>query len=417
MTNRLRSSRLSGALASTLFSLPVCAASLGGLNDDYTPPRAPVKPKPEVVEKIIEKPVKDPATEKRAQAAETERKRLEVESKRKDAEIARLRALEDKNAQLQAELDKSRKQPPKVVERVVEKVVEKPVPLPTTPVPANDPAAACWQNGAWQAACGFAAYAGGPVFRVVGGNLSFTMGSPSTEKDRDNDEGPQHAVSFQRRFALAETEVTVAQYLACVQDGGCKEPHWREAGSQYHYQTGSDNFYTSRNAHLPDSPITGVSWNDAKAYVAWLSRKTGQSFTLPTEAQWEYAARGGQSGRWYFGDDESQLKDHAWYGANSGGKLHPVGSTRLNTHPWGLKDMAGNAWEWVEDCWHGNYTNAPSSGDKAWEGANGGDCGLRVVRGGSWYGGARFTRAANRNGVAADFRNNDVSFRPSRMLP
>lgn len=409
MTNRLRPSRLSGALASTLFSLPVCAASLGGLNDDYTPPRAPVKPKPEVVEKIIEKPVKDPATEKRAQAAETERKRLEVESKRKDAEIARLRALEDKNAQLQAELDKTRKQPPKVVERVVEKVVEKPVPLPTTPVPASDPAAACWQNGAWQAACGFAAYAGGPVFRVVGGNLSFTMGSPATEKGRQTDEGPQHPVSFQRRFALAETEVTVAQYLACVEEGGCKEPEWREAGAP--------TYYRDRNAHQPTSPITGVSWNDAKAYVAWLSRKSGQTFILPTEAQWEYAARGGQSGRWYFGDNESQLKDHAWYDTNSGGKLHPVGSTRLNTHPWGLKDMAGNAWEWVEDCWHGNYTNAPSSGDKAWEGANGGDCGQRVLRGGSWDFDAGVARAAFRYSYSSGFRFYNLSFRPSRMLP
>jgi len=424
MPNLSCPTRLASALAAALFSLPVCAAGLGGLNDDYTPPPAPVKSKPQVaekvVEKIVEKPVKDPATEKRAQTAEAERRRLEAESKRKDAEIARLRALEDKNAQLQSELDKARKQPPKVVERVVEKVVEKPVVVssqPSAPVPANDPASACWKNGAWEAACGFARHRSSSRFRVVGGNLSFSMGSPATEKDRDDDEGPLHPVSFQRRFALAETEVTVVQYLACVDDGGCKEPHWREVGSQYHYQTGSDNFYTSRNAHQPTSPITGVSWANAKDYVAWLSRKSGQSFTLPTEAQWEYAARGGQSGRWYFGDDESQLKDHAWYGANAGSKLHPVGSTRLNTHPWGLKDMAGNAREWVEDCSHSNYANAPANGDKAWEGANGGDCGTRVLRGGSWDSVTWFTRAANRDRGTSGIRGSYLSFRPSRMLP
>ncbi|MBK7848556.1 MAG: SUMF1/EgtB/PvdO family nonheme iron enzyme [Zoogloea sp.] len=410
MPNLLYPTRLASALAAALFSLPVCAAGLGGLNDEYTPPPAPVKPKPQVVEKIVEKRVRDHATEKRAQIAE-------AESKRKDVEIARLRALEDKNAQLQAELDKARKQSPKVVERVVKKPVVVPL-QPSTPVLASDPAAACWKNGAWEAACGFAAYAGGPLFRVVGGNLNFTMGSPSTENGRYYWEAPRHQVSFQRRFALAETELTVAQYLACVDDGGCKEPEWREAGSQHHYQTGSGNLYTSRNAHQPDSPITGVSWDNAKAYVAWLSRKTGQTYTLPTEAQWEYAARGGQSGRWYFGDDESQLKDHAWYDANSGAKLHPVGSTRLSTHPWGLRDMAGNAREWVEDCWHDSYTNAPASGDTAWAGANGGSCGLRVLRGGSWEGFARFTRAADRYSVySAVDRNYLVSFRPARMLP
>ena len=388
-----------------LFLCPPLLAADAGKVEAWAPVM-PKPTKPQVAERVVEKPVKDLATERRAQAAETD-------SRNKDAEIARLRA----------ELDKARKQPPKVVERVVEKVVEKRVPVPvvppqpSAPVPASDPAAACWQNGAWQAACGFAAYAGGPVFRVVGGNLSFSMGSPATEKDRDDDEGPQRPVSFQRRFALAETEVTVAQYLACVQDGGCKEPEWREAGNQYHYQTGSSTWYRDKNAHQPDSPITGVSWSDARAYVAWLSRKAGQTYTLPTEAQWEYAARGGQSGRWYFGDDESQLKDHAWYGSNAGSKLHPVGSTRLNTHPWGLKEMAGNAWEWVEDCSHSNYANAPANGDKAWEAANGGECGLRVLRGGSWSNYAWYTRAANRYRGSTGFRSYSVSFRPSRMLP
>ncbi len=371
----LQNACLYAVLAFSLFSLPICAAGLGGLNDEYVPP-PPVKPRPQVVERVVEKPVKDPAAERRAQAAE--------------AEIARLKA----------ELDKANR--------------------------LTDPASACLKNGAWQAACGFAAYAGGPVFRVVGGDLRFMMGTAKgADSMADDYEGPQRQVSFRRRFALAETEVTVAQYLVCVKDGGCKEPEWREAGSEEHYQTGGNAYYRDINVDQPDSPITGVSLHDARAYVAWLSRKTRQVYTLPTEAQWEYAARGGRTGRWYFGDDESQLRDHAWYDANSGDKLHPVGSTRLNTHPWGLKDMAGNASEWVEDCRHDNYTNSPANGDKAWEGANDGDCSWHVVRGGSWREGAWGSRAASRLWVSTDRRDwlpfsergNSVSFRPIRMLP
>jgi len=276
----LHNASLYAALALTLFSLPVCAADLGGLNNDYTPPQFPAKPKPRVAERIV-----------------------------------------DKTARAEA---------------------------PSAPMPASDPAAACWKIDTWEAACGFAAYPGGPIFRVVGGNLNFTQGSPSAETGGFDNERPQHAVRFQQRFALAETEITVAHYLTCVKEGGCGEPVWHDVNY-------GSSHYRDRNAHQPTSPITGVSWTDAKAYVAWLSRKTGQTYTLPTEAQWEYAARGGHAGRWYFGDDEGRLKDRVWYGANSDSKLHPVGSTLFNTHPWGLKDMGGNAWEWVEDCEH-SYT-------------------------------------------------------------
>jgi len=156
-----------------------------------------------------------------------------------------------------------------------------------------------------------------------------------------------------------------------------------------------------------------VSWHNAQQYVRWLSGKGQGKYELPSEAMWEYAARGGSPGRWYFGDDESRLAEHAWYWKNAGGKLHAVSTTQRNEHAWGLRDMHGNVWEWVADCWHDNYSGAPGDG-RVWEGR---DCGLRVVRGGSWFDYAGFARSAFRGGVAPDNRIYFAGFRPSRMLP
>ncbi|WP_300327318.1 formylglycine-generating enzyme family protein, partial [Accumulibacter sp.] len=284
---------------------------------------------------------------------------------------------------------------------------------PPAPVAAGDAAAACWRDGGWVSGCGFAAYAGGPTMRVVGGDLRYRMGSPESEKDRFADEGPQHEVAFARRFALAESETTVAQYLACVEEKACDEPEWRQAGSARHYQTGTDTYYRDRDAHLADRPISGVSWHHAQQYVRWLSGKGQGKYELPSEAMWEYAARGGSTGRWYFGDDESRLAEHAWYWKNAGGKLHAVGTTQRNEHAWGLRDMHGNVWEWVADCWHDDYNGAPGDG-RVWEG---GDCGRRVLRGGSWNDYAGDARSACRIWDAPGYRNNYAGFRPSRMLP
>ncbi|WP_300333471.1 SUMF1/EgtB/PvdO family nonheme iron enzyme [Accumulibacter sp.] len=337
---------------------------------------------PRVVEKLVEKPVPDSGAAKRAAQSEREAQQLrkELAQLRKDLAEARANAAP----------------PPK-----------------SAPVAAGDAAAACWRDGAWVSGCGFAAYAGGPTMRVVGGDLRYRMGSPEAEKDRSTDEGPQHEVAFARRFALAETETTVAQYLACVEEKACDEPEWRQAGSAYHYQTGTDTYYRDRDAHLSDRPISGVSWHNAQQYVRWLSGKGQGKYELPSEAMWEYAARGGSPGRWYFGDDESRLAEHAWYGNNAGGKLHAVGTTQRKEHAWGLRDMHGNVWEWVADCWHDNYHGAPGDG-RVWEG---GDCGRRVWRGGSWSLNARNARSAIRDRVAPVNRSGHAGFRPSRMLP
>ena len=161
--------------------------------------------------------------------------------------------------------------------------------------------------------------------------------------------------------------------------------------------------------------MTNVSWNDAKQYVGWLSKLTGKMYRLLSEAEWEYAARArttitGESLRFSFGDDEDKLKDYAWYRENSGSRTQEVGKKQSNA--FGLHDMYGNVWEWVEDCWHENYNDAPSNGS-AWMG---GECHRRVLRGSSWFNTPGNVRSAVRDGASSGSRNFVVGFRIARTL-
>jgi formylglycine-generating enzyme required for sulfatase activity len=160
-----------------------------------------------------------------------------------------------------------------------------------------------------------------------------------------------------------------------------------------------------------DRPVINVSWEDATAYAQWLSERTGQQYRLPTEAEWEYAARAGSKSAYSFGDDPSRLGEYAWLSSNSGDKTHPVGKKKPNA--WGLYDMHGNVWEWVEDEWHDTYERAPADGS-AWVG-NKSSVG-RVMSGGSWYDSARYCRAAYRSSYSPDFRNGDLGFRLARSV-
>ena len=197
------------------------------------------------------------------------------------------------------------------------------------------------------------------------------MGSPESEKGRYDDEGPVHRVSVRQPFAIGKYEVTFAEWDACVSGGGC-------------------------NGYRPDDrgwgrgnrPVIHVSHKDAKAYTAWLSRKTGHSYRLPSEAEWEYAARAGTTTRFHFGNSISSSQ--ANYGGNKG-KTVPVGSYPANG--FGLHDVHGNVYEWVEDCWHKSYAGAPSD-TNVWKT---GDCSRRVLRGGSWGNAASYLRAAYRS--------------------
>lgn len=181
---------------------------------------------------------------------------------------------------------------------------------------------------------------------------SFEMGS----SEGDADAKPLHRVNL-KGFLLGQTEVTYGQWKALM-----------GAGTQ------------SQSACGDECPVRQVSWGDAQLFVQKLSERTGKKYRLPSEAEWEYAARAGGAGKWSFGDDESQLDKHAWYSANSFGASKVGGRKRQNA--FGLQDMHGNVWEWVQDVWHPDYHGAPSDGT-AWQ--DGGDQSLRVLRGGAWF--------------------------------
>jgi formylglycine-generating enzyme required for sulfatase activity len=156
------------------------------------------------------------------------------------------------------------------------------------------------------------------------------------------------------------------------------------------------------------NPVEMVSWNDVQAFIQWLNAKEGHNrYRLPTEAEWEYAARAGTTGAYSFGDDEDSLGRYAWYWDNSGEKTHPVGQKQPNA--WGLYDMHGNVWEWVQD-WYGDYSSSsvtdpkgPSSG--SFYGPS------RVFRGGGWGSSARFCRAACRLNNSPKLRDDGLGFR------
>ena len=151
-------------------------------------------------------------------------------------------------------------------------------------------------------------------------------------------------------------------------------------------------------------PVERVSWSDAQEFAQRLSQKTGKQYRLPSEAEWEYAARAGSSSKWSFGDVAYQLGDHGWYAENSQNLTQRVAQKRANA--FGLFDMHGNVWEWVQDCWHANYTGAPTNG-----GGN-----LRVLRGGSWGSNPADLRSAFRHWLTPDFRLNYFGLRLARTL-
>ncbi len=209
---------------------------------------------------------------------------------------------------------------------------------------------------------------------------SFEMGST----DGNAGERPVHTVRIGRPFAMARTEVTQAQWRAVM--GG----------------------NPSRFGGCDDCPVENVSWNDAQDFARRLSQKTGRTYHLPSEAEWEYACRAGGRQE-YCGSDHVDAV--AWFWSNSGGKTRPVGSKQANA--WGLHDMSGNVWEWVEDCGNDSYDGAPADGG-AWRR---GDCSARALRGGSWNGRPWGVRAAARGWVVTSSRNYIIGFRPARMLP
>ncbi|WP_133510857.1 SUMF1/EgtB/PvdO family nonheme iron enzyme [Candidatus Thiosymbion oneisti] len=242
----------------------------------------------------------------------------------------------------------------------------------------------------------------GPRMVVIPGG-SFQMGSPTDEPGRHTAEGPVHEVTL-RPFAMGRTQVTFAEYDRFAAATGRKKP-------------GDEGWGQGQQ------PVINVTWKDATAYAAWLSDQTGESYRLPTEAEWEYAARAGTSTPFWTGDcihtDQANYKGNMGYnayGTKTGiyrEQMVPAGS--LPANPWGLHEIAGNIWEWTQDCWHKNYRGAPSDGS-AWGQGNGGDCAGRVVRGGGWYDLPRFLRSAFRDRGSTDEADDGLGFRLAREL-
>jgi formylglycine-generating enzyme required for sulfatase activity len=207
----------------------------------------------------------------------------------------------------------------------------------------------------------------------------FLMGSPASEKDRDDDEGPQHEVNVPP-FYMGQYEVTQAQYGAIM---GQNPSRFKGA----------------------DRPVESVTWDDAQAFCQKLSAKTGKNYRLPSEAEWEYACRAGTTTAYSFGNDAAVLGEYAWFYGNSKNQPHPVGQKKPNA--FGLYDMHGNVWEWCEDIYRDSYKGAPTDGS-AWVGQNAGD---RVCRGGSWINSPGLCRSALRDRNARGNRLYNLGFR------
>jgi formylglycine-generating enzyme required for sulfatase activity len=195
----------------------------------------------------------------------------------------------------------------------------------------------------------------------------FVMGSPASEAGRNAYEGPQIRVNVPA-FAIGVYEVTNAEWNACAADGACPK------------KSGEANM-----------PVLGVSWREASDYAAWLTKKSGRNYRLPSEAEWEYAARAGTIGAYWWGEkfDRSRVTTGA-----------PAAVGTSDENPFGLYDVIGNAREWVADCYMNNFTKLPTDGKASTDG----DCGKRVIRGGAWSSAPVDLRIANRSRIDAGVR-------------
>ncbi len=231
-----------------------------------------------------------------------------------------------------------------------------------------------------------------------------------------SDQGPQHRIVITAPFAVSEREITVSEFRSFAEETGRKQDPGCTTFSAGFVWDANATFLDPGYQQEPDYPVVCVSFDDARAYAAWLSEKTGASYRLLSEAEWEYAARAGSETTYSFGDDPMAFCRYANIADLSAAKLHPgwnvadcsdghagaapTGSYEANA--FGLADMQGNVWEWVVDCWHGSYELAPIDGS-AWTAD--GDCEKRVVRGGSWDVGPKDSRISLRGKLPPDTRH------------
>jgi formylglycine-generating enzyme required for sulfatase activity len=215
----------------------------------------------------------------------------------------------------------------------------------------------------------------------------FVMGS----NDGEDDEKPIHRVVIPSGLAVGRFEITFSEWDACVSGGGCGGHRPVDSG-------------WGRGRR----PVINVSWDVAKRYITWLTGKTGESYRLLSESEWEYVARAGTTTKYHTGNTIGYSQ--ANYSGGGGGETVPVG--RYGSNAFGLHDVHGNVWEWVEDCWDDSYGGAPGGG----EARTTGECTLRVVRGGSWNYAPRLLRSASRSRFWTSFRSIYLGFRVARMV-
>jgi formylglycine-generating enzyme required for sulfatase activity len=242
---------------------------------------------------------------------------------------------------------------------------------------------------------------------------SFTMGSSEAEfealvneygKDWEQyfkREVPQHRVTIPKPFAVSKFSVTFAEWDACVADGGCGG-----------YKPGDESWGRA------DRPVINVSWDDAQTYVKWLSEKTGRTYRLLSEAEFEYAARAGTTMPFWWGKSISTAQanydgNYTYAGSAKGEyRQKTVAVKSFQPNPWGLYQVHGNVWTWTQDCFVDNYKNAPGDGSAQTTG----DCSVRVLRGGSWLTFPQYLRAAYRDGSGASSRFDGIGFRLARTF-
>gem|GEM_PF-4323433 len=360
----------------------------------------PAKPESSMIESAADEPVADPKTT------------AQIEDRGAGEEVAAEKPPEEKIIAIESLPEKA----VAAIEEPREEVAA------TEEPPEEDATAASEVTIAAAAATEPAEPADGASFRDCAGCPEmvvipagrFLMGTSAESGARPNsDESPQHAVTIAKPFALGRFEITFDDWKACVSDGGCSARPAKEGGKRGR------------------RPASTMSWDDIKnQYLPWLSRKSGHAYRFPTEAEWEYAARGGPSApaglKFAFGNDDSRICEYgnvadlsasdappSWIVSpckDGFAQTAPVGSLKPNAM--NLYDMHGNVWEWVEDCWNGNYQNAPSDGS-AW---TKGDCSLRVVRGGSWATDVNGARSADRGWNRPNAGSRSIGFRVARTL-
>jgi formylglycine-generating enzyme required for sulfatase activity len=232
------------------------------------------------------------------------------------------------------------------------------------------------------------------------------IGSPVAESGHESSEEPRRSIRFARAFAVSRDSITFAEWDNCVAEGGC------------------DNFIPGDMGWGRGSqPLVLVSWNDAKSYAAWLSKKTNETYRLLSESEWEYSARACRSatcGDWtfWFGDViNPDLANYDWRYSYAGGRKaqapqKPQPTNTFGPNPFGLFNMAGNVAQWVEDCWNSNLRDLPADGSAR----RSGDCSAHVIRGGSWNDDPVNLRSAARKYDIVSAREPGVGFRVARDL-